>query len=69
MPAPSTPSKKRPAPAPRKPVEARNVTSEDIAAHLAAFAAAGGKVEVLGVTRVLTRIEDDPATPPPLPRR
>jgi hypothetical protein len=59
------PSSKKPVPAPRKPVESRTVTSEDIAAHLAAFAAAGGKVEVLGVTRVLKRLDE--ATSPPVP--
>lgn len=52
------PSKKRPASAPRKPSDARTVTSEDIATHLDAFAAAGGKVEVLGVTRVLKHIDE-----------
>ena len=61
-------SNKRPAPVPRKPSEGRTVTSEDIAAHLDAFAAAGGKVEVLGVTRVLQRI-DEVTTTPPQPRR
>lgn len=65
------PSKKRPAPAPRKPSDARIVTSEDIATHLDAFAAAGGKVEVLGVTRVLKHIDEAivASTTPPLPRR
>jgi len=64
------PSKQKPAPAPRKPADTRTVTSEDIAAHLHAFAAAGGQVEVLGVTRVLKRIDEATITPaPPLPRR
>lgn len=63
-------SKKRPAPAPRKPADARTVTSEDIAAHLVAFAAAGGRIEVLGVTRVLKTIDAATlSTTPPLPRR
>ena len=65
------PSKKRPAPVPRKPSDTRTVTSEDIAQHLDAFAAAGGKVEVLGVTRVLKHIDEAivASTTPPLPRR
>lgn len=65
------PANKRPAPAPRKPADSRIVTSEDIAAHLDAFAAAGGQVEVLGVTRVLKHLDDAvvAATSPPLPRR
>lgn len=41
----------------RKPDSPRQLTSEAIDAHLAAFAAAGGKVEVLETTRVLKRIE------------
>lgn len=57
------PSARKPTPAPRKPVESRTVTSEDIATHLAAFAAAGGKVEVLGVTRVLKRLDGEAAPP------
>jgi hypothetical protein len=65
------PSKQKPAPAPRKPADTRIVTSEDIAAHLHAFAAAGGQVEVLGVTRVLKHIDETTVaqTTPPLPRR
>lgn len=56
---------------PRKPLAARpqampragadtpkDVASATIAAHLAAFAAAGGKIEVLGTTRVLKRVDD-----------
>lgn len=43
------------------------LTSERIAEDLAAFRRAGGRIEVLGVTRTLTRIEGDtpPATPAP----
>ncbi|NUS38832.1 MAG: hypothetical protein HOQ02_07385 [Lysobacter sp.] len=64
------PTKKQPMPGPRKPVDARSVTSEDIAAHLDAFAAAGGKVEVLGVTRVLKRVDEVVVSPtPPRSRR
>jgi hypothetical protein len=40
----------------------RNLTSEQIADHLAAFKRAGGTVEVLGVTRTLKEIGNkDPA--------
>ena len=38
----------------------RTLTSEHIDAHLAAFEAAGGKVEVLATTSVLKRIQADP---------
>ena len=41
----------------------RNMTSERIAEDLKAFRKAGGRIEVLGATRVLTRIDGD-ATPP-----
>ena len=59
---------------PRKPLSARpqaasragadtpkDVASATIAAHLAAFAAAGGKIEVLGTTQVLKRLGEAPA--------
>lgn len=49
------------------------VTREAIEADLEAFRKAGGKIEVLGVTRNLQRIgvEPDaaPATPPPAPAK
>ncbi|CAA9329587.1 MAG: hypothetical protein AVDCRST_MAG71-1714 [uncultured Lysobacter sp.] len=46
-----------------KPSESsRDLTSEAIEAHLAAFRRAGGKVEVLGVTQTLKKIEM-PAAP------
>ena len=35
-----------------------HITSESIAADLAAFRKQGGRIEVLGNTRVLTRIEE-----------
>ena len=38
----------------------KELTSEKIAAHLEAFQAAGGKIDVLGTTRVLTRVGDLP---------
>lgn len=62
---------KKPAPMPRKTTDAsKSMTSGDIAAHLAAFAAAGGEVEVLGVTRTLKNIDDSAASAnPPAPRR
>ena len=44
------------------------LTRERIAADLEAFRKAGGKIEVLGVTRVLTRIDGDDA-PPPAPAK
>lgn len=47
------------------------ITHERIAADLEAFREAGGKIEVLGVTRVLKKIDgDDPSPPAPAkPRR
>lgn len=41
----------------RKEPETRALTSTRIAADLDAFRQAGGEIEVLGVTRVLTRLE------------
>jgi hypothetical protein len=61
--------RKTTAPAPRKPVDARSITSDDIAAHLAAFTAAGGEVEVLGVTRVLKHVGDAATPTAPAPTR
>ena len=46
----------------KKPDSARAMTSERIAEDLKAFRKAGGRIEVLGATRVLTRIDGD-ATP------
>lgn len=44
--------------------QSKDVTSERIADHLAAFHAAGGTIEVLGVTPVLKRLGDaSPAKP------
>ena len=42
-----------------------SLTSERIEADLKAFRKAGGRIEVLGVTRALTRIDGDGATPTP----
>ena len=65
--------------APHKPGErgGRNaeLTSERIAEDLATFRRAGGRIEVLGTTRTLTRIDGDappaavPAPPAPKRRR
>ena len=43
----------------RKEPETRAITSNRIAADLDAFRKAGGEIEVLGVTRVLTKLEAD----------
>ena len=49
----------------RKAESARTLTSAHIDAHLAAFEAAGGKVEVLATTTVLKRIQAEPVTAKP----
>lgn len=42
------------------------ITSESILDHIQAFQISGGRIEVLGNTRVLKKIDDDvPGTPPP----
>ena len=52
--------------APRKPKAAPELTSERIADDMAAFRKGGGRIEVLGTTRVLKHIQpDDDASPPP----
>jgi hypothetical protein len=48
------------APFQRRVESPRQLTSELIDAHLAAFEAAGGKVEVLATTTVLKRIQAVP---------
>ena len=57
----------------RKPKTPVEVTHERIAQDLETFRLAGGKIEVLGVTRSLLRIgfegDGEPATPPPATRR
>ncbi|HLT45048.1 MAG TPA: hypothetical protein VK000_10350 [Luteimonas sp.] len=45
------------------------MTSERIALDLEAFRRKGGKIEVLGTTRSLTRIGRDQAPPTPAPAR
>ena len=42
---------------------------ERIAADLDAFHKAGGKIEVLGVTRSLKKIDGDDGSPPPAPAK
>lgn len=55
---------------PRKPGDrGANVTSERIADDLAAFQRAGGRIEVLGITRTLTRIEPEAKTAAIAPAR
>ena len=41
------------------------ITHERLAADLEAFRKAGGKIEVLGITRALHRIDADPSGAPP----
>jgi hypothetical protein len=53
-----TPSSAK-APFRQKEPDRRLLTSERIADHIQAFESAGGSIEVLGVTRVLTKL--DPA--------
>ena len=47
----------------------RRMTHERIAADLDAFHKAGGRIEVLGATRVLTRIDEVAAPAPAAPVR
>lgn len=48
------------APFRRKEPDSRILTSDCIADHIEAFQSAGGNIEVLGVTQVLTRLEGQP---------
>jgi hypothetical protein len=73
---PTAPSKTAHLFAPRKAKDRPDVTHESLSADIAAFRKAGGRIEVLGVTRSLLRIGNDgdaappmPATPPPTPSR
>lgn len=53
---------------PRKGKDKPAMTHERIAADIDAFRKAGGKIERLGVTRSLLRIDpDDAKSPPPRP--
>lgn len=47
----------------RREPDARTLTSERIASDLQAFESSGGHIEVLGVTRVLTRLDGTEPTP------
>lgn len=52
----------------RKGKERPDVTHESLSADIAAFRKAGGRIEVLGVTRSLLRIgHEGEDTPPPVP--
>ena len=51
--------------APRKANDRTPVTREAIEADMEAFQQAGGKIEVLGTTRSLHRIDADANAPPP----
>lgn len=48
----------------RRVDHSRQLTSENIQAHMDAFQAAGGRVEKLGTTEVLKRIASDADTKP-----
>lgn len=55
--------------APRKAKERTDVTHESLSADIAAFRKAGGRIEVLGVTRSLQRIGregEEPSLPAPI---
>ena len=82
MPRPKKPAVPAPAPtavppsktshlfATRKPTERNAMTHERIAADLEAFRKAGGRIEVLGITRALKKIDPEAdATPQPAPAK
>lgn len=51
-----------------KETDSRAMTSESIALHVKSFESAGGRIEVLGVTRVLKKLDDaEVAAGTPLP--
>ena len=52
----------------RKEPDSRQLTSERIADDIDAFRKAGGRIEVLGVTQVLKKLEE-PETPSSTPAR
>ena len=54
---------------PRPAAKNPGMTHERIAADLDAFHKAGGKIEVLGVTRSLKKIDGDDGAPPPAPAK
>jgi hypothetical protein len=47
----------------------RLATHESIAGHIDAFQSAGGRIEVLGTTHVLKKIDPEDAASPPQPAR
>ncbi len=47
----------------------KRIESEQIAAHIDAFEKSGGRVEKLGITRVLQKITAAPAAPPAAPEK
>ena len=59
---PNPPANDRRPPAPNAKATG-TLTSERISDDLAAFRKAGGRIEVLGNTRVLTRIDEEPKKP------
>jgi hypothetical protein len=52
----------------RKEPDSKNLTSERIADDIDAFRKAGGRIEVLGVTQVLKKLEE-PVAPTATPTR
>ena len=69
-PPPIAPSKTSHLFAPRKANDRTPMTREAIEADMEAFHQSGGKIEVLGVTRSLQRIDADPdGTPPAAPAK
>ncbi len=54
---------------PRPAAKNPGMTHERFAADLDAFLKAGGKIEVLGVTRSLKKIDGDDGSPPPAPAK
>lgn len=69
-PTPAPPSKTTQPFSPHKPAERNAITHERIAADLEAFRKAGGRIEVLGVTRTLKKIDPGAdATPQPAPAK
>jgi hypothetical protein len=64
---PPAPSKTTHLFGPRKAKERTDVTHESLSADIAAFRKAGGRIEVLGVTRSLLRIGLEGDEPPPVP--
>lgn len=51
----------------RRQAKAPTLTHQRIASDLAAFKKAGGKIEVLGVTKTLKHVDADSASHPPRP--